>query len=104
VQVTGPIQTTPSGRLDLNASSLDGLFPLPAEIVDNGGYYKSPTIPWQYTMNAAVYYEWSHYVITLSVYNLTNQQNWQPSPNLYGNDFLVLNDPRTYELRLQAKF
>ena len=104
VQVTGPIATTPSGQLDLNASSLGGLFPLPASIVANGGYYKSPVIPWQYTMNAAIYYQWSKYTITASVYNLTNQQNWQPSPNLYGNDFLVLNDPRTYELRLQAKF
>jgi len=104
VQVTGPIQTTPSGRLDLNASSDYGLIPLPIEVTANGGYYKAPVIPWQYTMNAAIYYEWSHYIITASIYNFTNQQNWQPSPNLYGNDFLVLNDPRTYELRLQAKF
>lgn len=104
VQVTGPIQTTPSGRLDLDASSLGGLFPLPADIVASGGVYRAPVIPWQYTANAAVFYEWSHYVLTLSVYNLSNQRNWQPSPNLYGDDFLVLNDPRTFEARLQAKF
>lgn len=104
VQVTGPIHTTPSGKLDLAASSLDGLFPLPASLVANGGNYKSPVIPWQYTMNAAIFYEWSHYTVTLSIYNLTDQKNWQPSPSLYGNDFLVLNDPRTYEVRLTSKF
>ena len=43
-------------------------------------------------------------MVTLSVYNLTNQRNWQPSPSIYGNDFLVMNDPRTVELRVQAKF
>lgn len=99
VQVTGPIQTTTSGQLDLAASSF-----VPADIVANGGFYRSPTIPWQYTLNAAIFYEWSHYSVTASVYNLTNQRNWQPSPSIYGNDFLVQNDPRTFEIRLRAKF
>ena len=98
-QVTGPIQTTTSGQLDLAASEF-----VPAYIVANGGYYKSPVIPWQYTLNAAIFYQWSHYTLTGSVYNLTNQRNWQPSPSIYGNDFLVQNDPRTFEIRLQAKF
>jgi len=109
-QVTGPIQTTPSGFLDVNASDLGGFLPLvPSNIAStanaNGiAYYRSPEIPWQFTLNAAVFYEWSRYVVTLSVYNFTNQRNWQPSPSLYGNDFLVMNDPITAELRLQAKF
>jgi outer membrane receptor protein involved in Fe transport len=42
--------------------------------------------------------------VTLSIYNLTNQKNWQPSPVFYGNDFVVLQDPRTVEVRLEAKF
>jgi len=98
-QVTGPIETTTSGQLNLSASEF-----VPAYIVANGGYYQSPVIPWQYTLNAAIFYQWSHYTITGSVYNLTNQRNWQPSPSIYGNDFLVQNDPRTFEIRLQAKF
>jgi hypothetical protein len=67
-------------------------------------YYRSPQIPWQYTWNAAVFYEFGRYVVTFSGYNLTNRRNWQPSSSLYGNDFLVQNDPRTFELRLQVKF
>ena len=113
VQVTGPMATSASGVLDLGASSAGGQIPLPtgpggsikvSTVNPNYGYYTAPEIPWQYTWNAAVFYEWSRYTLTLSVYNLTDQRNWQPSPPLYGNDFLVLSDPRTFELRLQAKF
>ncbi|MGH7022013.1 MAG: TonB-dependent receptor [Caulobacteraceae bacterium] len=107
-QVTGPIETTPSAWLDLPAmQSVWGpgvLSYVPASVIASGGYYQSPVIPWQYTLNAAIFYEWSNYTITASVYNLTNRRNWQPSPSIYGNDFLVQNDPRSFELRLQAKF
>jgi hypothetical protein len=99
VQVTGPIETTFSGQLNLAASSF-----VPANIVANGGYYQSPVIPWQFTMNASAFYEWKNYTLTFSVYNFTDQLNWQSSPPFYGNDFLVRNDPRTFEVRLQAKF
>jgi hypothetical protein len=98
VQVTGPIQTTTSGQL-LASSPF-----VPQTVINNGYYYQSPTIPWQYTMNAAIFYEWSHYVLTASVYNFTNQINWESAPTFYGNDFLVRSDPRTFEIRLQAKF
>ena len=99
VQVTGPISTSQSGQIDLAASSN-----VPQAIIKNGGFFKSPVIPWQYTWNASVFYEWDRYTATLSVYNLTDQKNWQSSPNFYGNDFLVRNDPRTFEVRLTAKY
>ena len=98
VQVTSPIETTTSGWLDLAASTS-----VPANIVANGGYYQSPVIPWQYTMNAAVFYQSKNYTVTVSAYNLTDRLNWQSSPPFYGNDFLVRNNPRTLELRVQAK-
>jgi hypothetical protein len=110
VQVTGPIETTTSGLIDVNASNLGGFLPLvPASIANTANaagiaFYHSPVIPWQYTMNAAVFYQWSHYTVTLSVYNLTDQLNWASAPAFYGNDFLVRSDPRTFEVRLQAKF
>ncbi len=113
VQVTGPIATSGSGELNLANSSLGGQIPLPTgpggSIKVNAGnpnlgYYTAPVIPWQYTWNAAVFYEFKNYTLTLSVYNLTDQRNWQPSPPFYGNDFLVMSDPRTFEMRLQAKF
>lgn len=109
VQVTGPIALTASALIDTAALNAAGI-PTPTDSVtpvagrDGVGYYKSPVIPWQYTWNAAVFYEFSRYTVTLSVYNLTDRRNWQPSPNLYGNDFLVRSDPRTVEIRLQAKF
>jgi len=99
VQVTGPLDVTTSGQLDLTKS----LF-VPQYVVDNGGYYKSPQIPWQYTMNAAIFYTMGKYTLTFSCYNLTDAINWESAPTFYGNDFLVRNDPRTYEVRLQAKF
>ena len=97
VQVTSPIETTTSGWLDLAASSS-----VPASIVAKGGYYQSPVIPWQYTMNVAVFYQSRNYTVTVSAYNLTDRLNWQSSPSFYGNDFLVRNNPRTLELRIQA--
>lgn len=99
VQVIGPIQTTTSGYLNPLKSSF-----VPQSVIDNNYYYKSPVIPWQYTMNAAVFYEISKYTFTLSVYNLTDELNWQSAPAFYGNDFLVRNDPRTVEFRAQVKF
>lgn len=110
VQVTGPIQTTTSGYIDVNASNLGGFLPLvPQYIAQTANaqgiaYYQSPVIPWQYTMNASLFYEWKQYTVTFSVYNFTNQLNWESAPAFYGNDFLVRSDPRTYEIRLQAKF
>ncbi len=109
VQVTGPIPLTASGVIDLAYLNANGV-PTPTASVTplasnpSEGYYKSPVIPWQYTWNAAVFYEFGKYTITASIYNLTDQHNWQPSPGYYGNDFLVRSDPRTYEIRLQAKF
>jgi len=99
VQVTGPIQTTTSGQLDL----VNSLF-VPQSVINNNGYYQSPVIPWQYTMNVAAFYEIGKYTFTFSIYNLTDQLNWQSAPAFYGNDFLVRNDPRTFEFRVQAKF
>jgi len=109
LQVTGPIPLTASGNINLVALNAAGV-PTPTASVTplasnpEVGYYKSPVIPWQYTWNAAVFYEYSKYVVTFSVYNLTDRHNWQPSPGYYGNDFLVRSDPRTFEIRVQAKF
>ena len=126
MQVTGPISLTDSALVDMtqlaNAYAGQAAYacggcsvPLPTSITplpnvkgpngDEVGYYTSPVIPWQFTWNAAIFYQFAEkYTITLSVFNLTNQKNWQPSPGYYGNDFLVRSDPRTFELRLQAKF
>ncbi len=104
LQVTGPIPLTASGYLNTAASTGGGFVTLPSSVNPVTGYYTSPVIPWQYTWNAAAFYEMGKYTVTVSVYNLTDRHNWAPSPSFYGNDFLVLSDPRTFELRIQKKF
>ena len=103
LQVTGPIETTQSGYLDVPASS--AYLPVPANIVANGGYYKSPVIPWQYTLNAAVFYSFrQHYTVKLSIYNLTDRHNLINDFPFYGNDFLTRVPPRAFDLTFSAKF
>jgi len=108
LQVTGPISLSASGYMDLGGLLGAGAdLPnsvTPVNAAENIYYYHSPVIPWQYTWNLAAFYEWKQYTVTFSVYNVTDRMNWSPSPSLYGNDFLVRSDPRTYEIRLQAKF
>ena len=42
----------------------------------SAGYYQSPKIPWQYTLNAAAFYSFQqHYTVKFSIYNLTDRHN-----------------------------
>jgi hypothetical protein len=99
LQVTSPIETTTSGWIDLDNSS-----DVPASSVANGGYYKSPTIPRQYTLNTAAFYDFHKFEIKASVYNLTNRRNLTNDSPYYGNDFITVNPPRSLEVSLKAKF
>jgi hypothetical protein len=104
-QVTGPIETTTSGQLDLAAITAAGNIGfIPASVIANHGYYKSPQIPWQYTMNAAVYYDIGRYHINLAINNLTDQKNWEPNAPFYGNDSILRANPLSAELTVVAKF
>lgn len=114
VQVTGPIQTTQSGKVnvaqteaalndDFGSFDTNPVAALPASIIATG-YYQSPTIPWQYTVNAAVFYSFlEHYNLKFEIYNLTNQRNLQNDYNFYGNDFITILPPRSYDLTFTAK-
>jgi outer membrane receptor protein involved in Fe transport len=107
IQVTGPIETTQSGYLDV--VKLAGNFPgvppsLAASLNANGGYYQSPKIPWQYTLNAAAFYTYQKYTVKFSIYNLTGRHNLQNDYPFYGNDFLTRVPPRSYDLTLNGKF
>ena len=105
MQVTGKIETTQSGFINVGATeALSGL-PVPAYLVANGGNYQSPTIPWQYTLNAAVYYNFlQHFTVKFTVYDVTDQHNLQNDYPFYGNDFLTRLPPRSYDLTLSGKF
>jgi outer membrane receptor protein involved in Fe transport len=102
IQVTGPVETTQSGYLDVAATS-SYFLPAPASILASG-YYKSPTIPWQYTLNAAAFYSFQKYTVKFAIYNLTDRHNLVNDIPYYGNDFLTREPPRSYDLTLSGKF
>ena len=115
IQVTGPFDTTQSGYLNLPATNAmaaaDGLGPLvgpggtvPLSVVGANGYYTSPRIPWQYTMNGALFYNYEHFLFKFAVYNLTSRHNFINDIPFYGNDFLTRVPPRSYDFTVSAKF
>jgi outer membrane receptor protein involved in Fe transport len=107
IQVTGPIDVTQSGFLDLTAIQA-GYPGLPASqlasFAANGGYYKAPVIHWQYTANTAVFYSFQKYTVKFSIYNVTDQHNLTNDIPFYGNDFLTRQPPRDFDLSISAKF
>jgi outer membrane receptor protein involved in Fe transport len=116
LQVIGKIDTTQSGQLDLkqtqtnlvnDAAFFGGLTSLngvvPQSVLNNGGYYQSPTIPWQYTINASAFYKYKNYEFKFSVFNVTDRRNVTNDIPFYGNDFLTVNPPRSYAISIKAK-
>jgi outer membrane receptor protein involved in Fe transport len=107
IQVTGKVETTQSGWLNVAATSTQYL-PIPAALLAtlnaNGGYYQSPTIPTQYTFNVAGFYTYDKYTVKLSVYNLTDRKNVVNDYPFYGNDFLTRLPPRSYDVSFTGKF
>jgi len=76
-----------------------------SSVVAPNGYYTPPTIPWQYTLNAGVFYTFAeHYTAKFEVYNLTDNRNLLNDQGFYGNDFLTREPPRSYDLTFTGKF
>jgi outer membrane receptor protein involved in Fe transport len=117
LQVTGPVQTTQAGYVNIAATeaALNEDFgygtysqplanAIPASVLKTG-YYNPPTIPWQYTLNAGVFYSFlQHYTARLMVYNVANRVNWLNDNPFYGNDFITRQPPRSFDLTLTGKF
>ena len=116
LQVTGPINTTQPGYINISQTNAnaaeDGLGPLvgpggtvSSSIVAADGLYTPPKIPWQYTLNAGIFYTFmDHYNVKFTVYNLTSRHNLINDYPYYGNDFLTRVPPRSYDLTLSGKF
>jgi outer membrane receptor protein involved in Fe transport len=111
IQVTGPVEVTQSGYLNVPATEAvaaeDFVSLAPAllsTLQANGGYYQSPVIHWQYTLNAAVFYSYQKYTVKLSVYNLTSAHNWTNDVPIYGDDFITRQPPRDFDLTISARF
>jgi outer membrane receptor protein involved in Fe transport len=117
LQVTGPVQTTQAGYVNIAATEANlnndfgyGTYSqplanaIPASVLKTG-YYNPPTIPWQYTLNAGVFYSFlQHYTARLMVYNVADRVNWLNDNPFYGNDFLTRQPPRSFDLTFTAKF
>jgi outer membrane receptor protein involved in Fe transport len=115
VQVTGPVQTTQAGYIDIASTNAAASFLTPTlvgpggliskSVVSANGYYTPPTIPWQYTLNAGVFYTFlEHYTAKFEIYNLTDRRNLLNDQGFYGNDFLTREPPRSYDLTINGKF
>jgi hypothetical protein len=109
VQVTGPVQTTQAGYINIGATeaalTAQGMTLPPYLINSTNGYYRPPTIPWQYTANAGVFYTFlQHYTFKFEIYNLTNRANVLNDQGFYGNDFLTRLPPRSYDLTFTGRF
>ena len=117
LQVTGPVQITQAGWVNIAATEANlnndfgyGTYSqpinnaIPAAVLKTG-YYNPPTIPWQYTLNAGVFYSFlQHYTARLMVYNVANRVNWVNDNPFYGNDFLTRQPPRSFDLTFTGKF
>jgi outer membrane receptor protein involved in Fe transport len=117
LQITGPVQTTQAGYIDIAATEakVNDDFccstysqpvnnAIPASVLKTG-YYNPPTIPWQYTLNAGAFYTFlDHYTARLMIYNVANRVNWVNDNPFYGNDFLTRQPPRSFDLTVSGKF
>jgi hypothetical protein len=55
----------------------------------NNDYQGYLVIPWQYELDASVFYKIRHWSLRLSATNLTNQHNWEPSDATYALEGIV---------------
>lgn len=114
IQVTAPIEIAQSGYLDIAATNSNASFTgytllgpggiVPLSVVNADGLYQAPKIPWQFTLNTAVFYTYEHFTAKFTIYNLTNQHNLTNDYPFYGNDFLTRDPPRSYDLTLTYHF
>ncbi len=93
-----------SGRLRAPGQPLDTLNALASYTFDNGFGVEANTlvtskmnndyqgylvVPWQYEIDASVFYKWKQWMVRLSTTNLTNQHNWEPSDATYALEGIV---------------
>jgi outer membrane receptor for monomeric catechols len=49
----------------------------------------SLVIPWQYTIDASASYKYKKWDFRLSITNVTDEENWSPPNNIYGNGSIL---------------
>lgn len=68
---------------------------------DYGGQLR---IPWQYTIDATLFYNYKNFEVRLAFLNLTNQKNWAPPNPTYGNDSILADLPFRMEGTVKIRF
>jgi outer membrane receptor protein involved in Fe transport len=61
-------------------------------------------IPWQYNLDFSVFYEYKNITTRISVYDATNQRNWDPANPIYGNESIFAVEPIHVEGSVKIKF
>jgi outer membrane receptor protein involved in Fe transport len=56
-------------------------------------YDETVKIPWQYNIDFSVFYQYKNLIGRVSVYNATNQYNWNPANPIYGNESIFALEP-----------
>lgn len=68
----------------------------------NGGFYtleaNTARLPIQYEIDAKVFYEYEGWKVTLSAFNITDEENWDVNNSGYGNGSAVARPDTNYEV------
>lgn len=55
----------------------------------NNNWEGSLVIPWQFQIDASVFYTWNQWDFRLAFLNLTDEENWSPPNGTYGNNSIL---------------
>ena len=61
-------------------------------------------VPWQYSVDATLFYKHKNFEARLACLNATDEQNWSPSNPVYALDGIVADLPRRFEGTITIKF
>ena len=67
-------------------------------------YDGTTKIHWQYNVDFSVFYQYKNFEVRASVYNATNQHNWDPANPIYGNESIYADEPIHVEGSVRIKF
>ncbi len=72
--------------------------------VIHNDYTGNLRIPWQYTMDLTVFYNYKNYEARLAFLNLTDQDNWAPPNAVYGDGSILRELPFRIEGTVKIRF
>jgi outer membrane receptor protein involved in Fe transport len=70
----------------------------------NNNWAGTVVIPWQYELNASLFYVARRWELRATVFNLTDEWNWAPNNGVYGNESILLQPGLRGELTFALRF